>query len=37
MYINKIKLKNFRNYEEQEIVLSKNVNIFYGNNGERKD
>lgn len=36
MYIKNIKLKNFRNYEEQEIVLDKNLNVFYGNNGEGK-
>ena len=36
MYINKIKLNNFRNYDEQEIVLDKNINIIYGNNGEGK-
>ncbi len=36
MYINKIELNNFRNYENQEIILDKNVNIIYGNNGEGK-
>lgn len=36
MYINKIKLKNFRNYEEQEIELNKNINIFYGDNAQGK-
>ena len=36
MYIKSIKLKNFRNYEEQEIILDKNLNVFYGNNGEGK-
>ena len=36
MYINKIELENFRNYEKQQIVLDKNVNIIYGNNGEGK-
>ena len=36
MYIKKIKLKNFRNYDEQEIELGKNINIFYGDNAQGK-
>jgi DNA replication and repair protein RecF len=36
MYINKIKLVNFRNYENQEIILDKKTNIIYGDNGEGK-
>jgi len=36
MYINKIKLHNFRNYEEQEIELNKNINVIYGNNAQGK-
>lgn len=36
MYISKIKLKNFRNYEEQEINLNKNINIFFGDNAQGK-
>ena len=36
MYINKIKLSNFRNYDEQEIELGKNINIFYGDNAQGK-
>ena len=36
MYIKKIKLNNFRNYQEQEIELDKNINIFYGNNAQGK-
>ena len=36
MYINRIKLKNFRNYEEQEIELEPNINIFYGDNAQGK-
>lgn len=36
MYINKIELSNFRNYENQTINLDKNINIIYGNNGEGK-
>ena len=36
MNITKIKLKNFRNYDEQEIELGKNINIFYGDNAQGK-
>ena len=36
MYIDKIKLNNFRNYIEEEINLDKNINIFYGNNAQGK-
>lgn len=36
MYIEKIKLQNFRNYKEQEITLNPNINIFYGNNAQGK-
>lgn len=36
MYINRVKLNNFRNYNEQEILLDRNINIIYGNNGEGK-
>ena len=36
MYIKKIKLKNYRNYEEQEIVLEKNINVFFGQNAQGK-
>ena len=36
MYIEKIKLNNFRNYIEEEIKLDKNINIFYGNNAQGK-
>ena len=36
MYIEKIKLTNFRNYQEQEIEFDKNINIFYGNNAQGK-
>ena len=28
MYIEKIKLKNFRNYQEQEIKFNKNINVI---------
>lgn len=36
MYIQKIKLENFRNYEKQEIEFDKNVNIIYGDNAQGK-
>ena len=36
MYIKKIKLKNFRNYEEQQIELDKRINTFFGNNAQGK-
>lgn len=36
MYIKKIKLRNFRNYKEQEINFNKNINIFYGDNAQGK-
>lgn len=36
MYIEKLKLKNFRNYNEIEVILDKKINIFYGNNAEGK-
>ena len=36
MYIQKIKLENFRNYEKEEIEFDKNVNIIYGDNAQGK-
>ena len=36
MYIKDIKIKNFRNYEEEFIELSPNINIIYGNNAQGK-
>ena len=36
MYIEKIKLDNFRNYKKQEILLNKNINVFYGKNAQGK-
>ena len=36
MYIKKIKLENFRNYEKKEIEFDKNVNIIYGDNAQGK-
>lgn len=36
MFITNIKLKNFRNYEEQNIILDKGINVFYGDNAQGK-
>ena len=36
MWIKKIKIKNFRNYESEQINLEKNINIFYGLNAQGK-
>ena len=36
MYIKKIKLQNFRNYNEQEIILNNNINVFFGQNAQGK-
>lgn len=36
MWINEVKINNFRNYEKTEIKLNKNINIFYGENAQGK-
>ena len=36
MQIKRIKLNNFRNYEDQEIKLGKGINIFFGDNAQGK-
>lgn len=36
MYISKIKIENFRNYEKEEIKFDKNINIIYGDNAQGK-
>lgn len=36
MYLTKIKLQNFRNYEEQKIELENGINIFFGDNAQGK-
>lgn len=36
MYINEIKLNNFRNYSNQNIKLKEGINLFYGNNAQGK-
>ena len=36
MWIKNIKIKNFRNYDQEEINIEKNINIFYGKNAQGK-
>ena len=36
MYIKKIKLSNFRNYENEEIELINGINVFFGDNAQGK-
>ncbi|WP_265445921.1 DNA replication/repair protein RecF [Acetivibrio straminisolvens] len=36
MYIDKISLKNFRNYKDESIEFSKDLNIIYGQNAQGK-
>ena len=36
MWIKNIKIKNFRNYNEENIELENNINIFYGENAQGK-
>ena len=36
MWISKIKLNNYRNYDSQEIDLNKGINVFYGENAQGK-
>ena len=36
MFLQQLKLTNFRNYEKVNIKLSDNINIFYGNNAQGK-
>lgn len=36
MYIKKIKLENFRNYDSQEIILNEKTNIIFGDNAQGK-
>ena len=36
MWIENLKINNFRNYKNQEINLNKNINIFYGENAQGK-
>lgn len=36
MYIHKVTLENFRNYEKQEVEFCDNINIIYGDNAEGK-
>ena len=36
MYIKKLAIKNYRNYSDLSISLSKNVNVFTGDNAQGK-
>ena len=36
MWIDEIKINNFRNYKNAELKLNKNINIFYGENAQGK-
>ncbi len=36
MWINEIKIKNFRNYQQVELKLDKNINLLYGENAQGK-
>lgn len=36
MYVKKIELQNFRNYEALEIIFDPRVNVFYGENAQGK-
>ena len=36
MWIKNIKIKNFRNYIEEEVSLNKNINVFFGENAQGK-
>ncbi|MFA5196667.1 MAG: AAA family ATPase, partial [Bacteroidales bacterium] len=36
MYLKKLSLKNFKNYQETELFFSEKINCFVGNNGVGK-
>lgn len=36
MFINNIKLKNFRNYKNLDLELNKGINVFFGDNAQGK-
>ena len=36
MYIEKIKIENFRNYNSEELELKPGINILYGDNAQGK-
>ena len=36
VFLQQLKLTNFRNYEKINIKLDNNINIFYGNNAQDK-
>ena len=37
MYVNKVILETFRNYDNQEIEFCDNINIIYGDNARWKN
>lgn len=37
MYIKKVTLENFRNYEKQEVDFCDNINVIYGDNARWKN
>ena len=34
MYIKKVKLENFRNYDKLDVEFKKDFNLIYGNNAQ---
>ncbi len=36
MFLQQLKIRNFRNYEKLDLSLDKNINIFFGNNAQGK-
>ena len=36
MYIDNLKIQNFRNYKFQEVNFENKINIFYGDNAQGK-
>ena len=36
MYIKKVKLENFRNYDKLDVEFKKDFNLIYGNNAQGK-
>ena len=36
MYVKRLRLKNFRCYEDLDVELSPNINIIYGKNAQGK-
>ncbi len=36
MYIERLKLTNYRNYDTEELTFSKEINVFIGQNAQGK-